>query len=167
MALKLNKAPDDQAEFISEIPIEECVHRLVMLENGTRHLTLNWANRDQVDFTLRQFELDRAGRETQRLEVSGSLRRWRELQTRVRCSQTEHSGIGRWLLIMAAMLGATLLGAPLLVLYVVQAASTNWLIVGGLAIAMIGLWVYLALHYAPADDVPTNLLAEIEETLRY
>jgi hypothetical protein len=167
MALKLKKSPDERAQFTSEVPLEECVRRLVMLENEQQRLTLNWHSRDQVDFTFKQYEIDRGGRETLRIEITGTLVRWQEQHTRVACNLHEYNALLPWLIVMGGGLAVTLIVVPLIVLYVVQADSVNWLLILGAALVLMSVWLYLAVIYAPADDTPDNLLAQIEDVLRY
>lgn len=158
---KQKRRYDGEANFISELPLEECAYRLEYLQSDEIEIHIKRVSTDKVDFDVRLFERGRV-----RAEGKGALRRWEGTLTRVDCQVNVYDGLVTWSLAMLLFMALPLLIVPFLFLVSANVDATLWVASAGVVLAFILLGMYITREVAPPDDTPRNLLALIEDTLR-
>lgn len=146
--------------FLSNLPLEECISRLQGLESAEFRFTFSRDEHDAFVFKAQLLE-----RGIVRSEGKGRLQRWEGTLTRVNCDVKVREGIVRWLMLLATLCLLTMVAIPILFFL---SAGINVLIWAGLSMAFIVFFIammFVVNHYAPMDDTPENLLHLITSTL--
>jgi|GEM_PF-2520748 len=154
------KIRPESAHFVTHLPIEVCVERLRKMGHQVR-VDLDHVTSDRVDFLARLYEHGRL-----RVTARGHLSRWEGTLTRVDCAAYEHDGILTWLLIVTAFLALFLLVIPFLILRWYGFGATMWVLLSAALVVGVLLWTRFVNRFAPADDVPADLIGWIEDALR-
>lgn len=151
----------DHACFLTQRPIERCVQRLKGLHTHNFRVDIVHHTSDQVNFLIRLYEHGRI-----RVTGKGTLRRWEGTLTRVDCTMHEHDGTLTWLLLMVIFLGLFLLVIPFLILKLFGINPGMVLIFAAALAIGIMIWLRFIDRFAPADDVPPNIVTIVEDALR-
>ncbi len=147
-------------QFLSNLPLEECVSRLQELESSEFRFTFSREGHDAIVFKAHLLE-----RGIIRAEAKGNLRRWEGTLTRVDCDVKVREGLVRWLMLLATLCLMTMVAIPILFFL---SAGINSIIWTGLSIGFIICFIIMLLitnHFAPIDDTPQNLLHLITSRL--
>lgn len=147
--------------FVSALPLEECLYRLQAMDSETIQLDFKTNSIDAIQFKVKLLENG-----IERADGVGILRRWEGTLTRVDCEVEVHEGLMRWLLLLAGVFLMIMIILPMIFLWAADVNIIAWLGIslGFVAILMGMLW--LTNYYAPIDDTPQNLLAIIESALK-
>ncbi len=158
--MKRKGAADKQARFVSELPLEECTHRLELLRSEDLQIEITRLSSDKVDFTARLYDGARL-----RADGNGTLRRWEGTLTRVDFDVTVHDGVWLWLGIVLALLVVGMIMIPALLMLALQINPLGWLVTGGAVVGFVvgGMWI--AHRFAPPDDTPRNLQRLLHDAL--
>lgn len=146
--------------FVSSLPLEECLNRLQLLDSETIQLDFRTQHIDAISFQAKLFENG-----VMRAEGDGVLRRWEGTLTRVDCDIQVHEGLMRWLLLLAGLFLMLMIILPTLFLMAADVNIVAWLGISGVFVAILIGMLWLTNYYAPIDDTPQNLLAIIESQL--
>lgn len=148
----------DEAHFVADLPLEECMKRLQQLNNEQVKFHFIRRTSDQVDFTAQWYEAGQV-----RVTGTGGLCRWEGTLTRVECKIKTHDGILRWAMLSMLSLVLFIPMIPLTALYL--GTPMFW----PLLLSFFGLgclWVIVFRRFAPPDDTPPNLLRLIDTALK-
>lgn len=152
---------EGNAQFISELPLEQCYDRLQSLAD--EQLTLQFS-RIQLDEILFSIQLRERG--IIRAEGTGILRRWEGTLTRVDCDVKVREGILRWVALFGALSLLTMIVLPMLIFSFASVATPIWIGISLIFIVILGCLMLVVNHYAPIDDTPDNLLHIIVSELK-
>ena len=147
-------------QFLSNLPLEECVSRLDSLESDNFRITFSRNEHDSLAFKAHLLE-----RGIIRAEGKGNLRRWEGTLTRVDCDVKVREGIVRWLMLLATLCLVTMVAIPTLFFLSAGVDSLIWI---GLSIGFVAFFIIMMLitnHFAPMDDTPQSLLHLMTSTL--
>lgn len=150
----------NEAHFVSPLPIEECAYRLEALQTEWIHIEILHLSSDKVDFKAQLREHGRL-----RAEGTGALRRWEGTLTRVECKVQVRDGLVVWVILSLVTLILAMMVIPVIVFVAAGIGARLWLMLGGLCVLTTIGMMWLAQHASPPDDTPQNLIALIEEAL--
>lgn len=151
----------DHAAFLTQRPIEQCLLRLKQLHHHNLRVDIVHHSSDQVNFLLRFYEHGQI-----RVTGKGTLRRWEGTLTRVDCTMHEHDGTLVWLALVVAFLVLFLMVIPYIVLILFGLSTIMMMLIAAALFIGMLIWLQFMNRFAPADDIPPNLVMMVEDALR-
>lgn len=151
----------NEARFISDLSIEQCVRQLEGLQSDDVQIQICDITSDRARFTLKGYENGRL-----RVDGRGTLLRWEGTKTRVDCHLTVHDGLLAFTLLTLLIFVVFIAVIPAIALFMAGVDSRLLLLLSAAFLGMMVGLMMLIHRFSPPDDVPMNLLAHIEIALK-
>lgn len=143
----------DQLQFLSNLPLQECVSRLEQLNGDNIQIVFHRDSIDSLAFSANLLE-----RGVIRAKAQGLLRRWEGTLTRVDCKVKVHEGVIRWLILVSLLFFVLVIGFPMIFMLGALMHMLLWLGISAIFVIAFVASLWLTMHYAPMDDTPKNLM---------
>lgn len=160
MMVKRKRCYEGKLDFVSTLPLQECISRLQALNNDELQIQFHRESSDSIIFeaTLRENGVIRA-------DASGLLRRWEGTLTRVDCDVSVREGVMRWLLLLSMTFFVLSIGIPMIFMFGATLNILLWLAISSIFVIAFVVMIWLTMYYAPIDDTPKNLMLMILSAL--